>query len=192
MKIAVLGWGSLIWEKRCMPLKNDWQEGGPELPIEFSRVSDSRGGALTLVIDPDNGVETPTRFAVSQRRKIADAICDLRTREGTVVKRIGYVNLVTGDQRCSAYSRAGDIVRKWAEEKGFDAVVWTDLPSNFREKTCKEFSIDDAVEYLHGLKGDSAREARDYMRNAPQEVQTPVRERLNDDPWLAIGCTRRD
>ena len=175
-----------------MPLKTDWQEGGPELPIEFSRVSDSRGGALTLVIDPDNGVESPTRFAVSQRREIADAIWDLRTREGTVVKRIGYVNLVTGDQRCNAYSRAGDIVRKWAEEKGFEAVVWTDLPSNFREERCKEFSIENAVEYVHGLKSDSAREARDYMRNAPQEVQTPLRQRLNDDPWLAIGCTRRD
>jgi len=58
MKIAILGWGSLLWEPSAefekwieLPWKND----GPKLKIEFSRISGSRKGALTLVIDEVNG-----------------------------------------------------------------------------------------------------------------------------------------
>ena len=29
MKIAVLGWGSLIWDKRELSIIGDWQVGGP-------------------------------------------------------------------------------------------------------------------------------------------------------------------
>ena len=49
MKIAVLGWGSLIWNKGNLRLTTNWTDGGPILPIEFSRISDD--GRLTLVID---------------------------------------------------------------------------------------------------------------------------------------------
>ena len=49
MKIAILGWGSLIWNQNGLPVKGQWKKNGPVLPIEFSRVS--RDGRLTLVID---------------------------------------------------------------------------------------------------------------------------------------------
>jgi hypothetical protein len=56
-KIAILGWGSLIWDKReeFERLHGPWQSDGPSLKIEFSRISSTRGGALTLVIDPHHG-----------------------------------------------------------------------------------------------------------------------------------------
>jgi len=63
--IAILGWGSLIYELGELEsyVASDWKDGGPKLPIEFSRVSSSRDGALTLVIDEKNGVETlPNTF----------------------------------------------------------------------------------------------------------------------------------
>lgn len=52
-KIAILGWGSLIWDERPEfdSHHEEWTSGGPVLQLEFSRISESRKGALTLVID---------------------------------------------------------------------------------------------------------------------------------------------
>lgn len=91
MKIAIIGWGSLIWDPRELPREGVWQEDGPIIKIEFSRVSqDCR---LTLVVDENNGLETKTRFVFSPRNDIEDAINDLKIREGTVKKWIGYVDI---------------------------------------------------------------------------------------------------
>ena len=52
MKIAILGWGSLLWEggQEFERWHDAWHNDGPSLKLEFSRVSESRLGALTLVI----------------------------------------------------------------------------------------------------------------------------------------------
>jgi hypothetical protein len=57
MKVLVLAWGSLVWDPGALRLASNWMEGGPVLPIEFSRISDD--GRLTLVIDERHGVEEP-------------------------------------------------------------------------------------------------------------------------------------
>ncbi|MHC2302867.1 hypothetical protein [Rhizobium mongolense] len=57
LRIAILGWGSLIWDQRPefdMHHKG-WLRGGPVLMLEFSRISESRKSALTLVIDNTHG-----------------------------------------------------------------------------------------------------------------------------------------
>ena len=79
MMHAILGWGSLLWDSSTYPLKlsSEWLADGPVLPIEFSRVSQSRGGALTLVIDPEHGAECRTSYAISSRRRLDDVVCDL-------------------------------------------------------------------------------------------------------------------
>lgn len=181
MKIAILGWGSLIWDPCGLPLRGKWQTGGPILPIEFSRISgDCR---LTLVIDPEYGAPVPTRFALSARHDLEDAVCDLRTREGTVLRRIGYVDVTQGTQ-CSRCQQIGDTVKTWTEAHGFDAVVWTDLPSNFEEKIGCPFSLDTALEYLNKLPQHAAKRAREYVEKAPPEVDTPLRRMLRDTGWL--------
>ena len=78
-RIAILGWGSLIWEPRELETIGGWQMGGPVLPIEFSRVSND--GRLTLVVDEKNGVDVPTRYILSSRTDMAGAIENLRVRE---------------------------------------------------------------------------------------------------------------
>jgi len=57
MTIAILGWGSLLWDKNhdFDNQHESWKFDGPLLPLEFSRISKSRDNALTLVIDELNG-----------------------------------------------------------------------------------------------------------------------------------------
>lgn len=182
MSIAILGWGSLIWNPRALPLKSNWLKAGPSLPIEFSRISSNSG--LSLVIDPTNGRIVPTRYALSAQADLGDAICDLRAREGTTARYIGFVDLKHGRHRSTIYPNAAGVICDWATDNGLDAVVWTDLPSNFEKRLGVPFSLENAQKYLKGLAKNVARRAREYILNAPAEVDTPLRRELIRTGWL--------
>jgi hypothetical protein len=94
-KIVILGWGSLLWERReeFDQWHEDWQFDGPSLKLEFSRVSQLRLGALTLVIDSDNGYPVTGAWCLSKRLDSEGAIADLRCREGTTLRNIGRLYL---------------------------------------------------------------------------------------------------
>jgi hypothetical protein len=181
-RIAILGWGSLIWAPRSLPLEGAWQTGGPALPVEFSRISaDCR---LTLVVDSVNGAAVPTRYALSPRKDLDDAIRDLKEREGTTTKRIGYVELDSRRDSGAFPEQVAvhDGVAEWARSHGFSAVIWTALPTNFAKKTGRPFSVQNASEYLRSLP-ESAREvALKYIGNAPEEVMTPLRREIISRP----------
>jgi hypothetical protein len=149
-RLTLLGWGSLIWDSRPEfdRYRGDWQVDGPVLPLEFSRVSESRKGALTLVIDPRNGSLCQTAFALSKRQDPDDAIADLRCREGTIMKRMGFY-FVDNSRSCTP--EVPETVAPWALKKGFDVVIWTGLQSNFKQETGKDFSIDSAIDHLQRL-----------------------------------------
>jgi len=184
-RIAVLGWGSLIWEPRddYKKLIGSWEDDGPILSIEFSRISSSRNGALTLVIDPDNRSQVQTKYTLSKRTNLEDAACDLRTREGTVIRHIGLIDLETNFVR-GHWTAVIDKIKLWAIEKKFRSVIWTDLPSNYTEKTGKIFTPENAIEYLKSLPVDGQRSAKEYIKNAPNEVQTPFRIIAEKDKWF--------
>jgi len=179
VRVAILGWGSLLWDTRpkftpftsqCGP----WQRGGPSLPLEFSRISKSRGGALTLVIDANNGTETIVSYCVSARNRSSAAIEDLRIREGPT--RQEWIGSFRTPFEQSPYFHA---IRTWASSHSFDDVVWTDLPPDFRAFR-QPFSVKAAVTHLEGLDAESATMAREYLKRAPDFVQTPVRHALQD------------
>ena len=176
MRIAILAWGSLIWKPGHLSLAGEWRSGGPMLPIEFSRISG--GDRLTLVIDPRNGQPTQTRFAISRHASLAEAIEDLRAREGTSTENIGFVTSA-GEAQCRTYpAMKGELV-EWLKQQDLDAVIWTDLPSNFEEKRLLPFSTENAVAYLSSLPPEVAEVAREYIQRAPDEVDSPVRRALN-------------
>ena len=79
-RIAILGWGSLLWDgdDHFDRWHDAWKYDGPSLRLEFSRVSSSRLGALTLVIDPQHGSETTVAWCLSKRKDADDAVADLR------------------------------------------------------------------------------------------------------------------
>jgi hypothetical protein len=181
MKIAIIAWGSLVWDPRTLQIKGDWNNNGPMLNIEFSRVS--KDGRLTLVVDPGNGEEVKTYFAQSKRNDLGDAIADLRDREGTIRKRIGFIDLINGSDSKTEFPDQVDVFTKiqdWCRSQNFDAAVWTALPSQFKDQTKLDFSVDNAITYLKNLPKSARENALDYIRNAPQEIVTPVRRKIEE------------
>ncbi len=79
MTIACLGWGSLIWDPRELPVLRTWFEDGPLLPIEFARESDD--GRITLVLAEDQPL-VRSRWALMNVADRAAAREAVRRREG--------------------------------------------------------------------------------------------------------------
>jgi hypothetical protein len=104
MKIAVLGWGSLIWKPDGLQTVGRFLNDGPTLPIEFCRTS--QDGRLTLVIDRTYGAPCVTYHALSSFHELDTAIENLRIREGMLTsERIGFVNLMTREENQRIRSR---------------------------------------------------------------------------------------
>ncbi len=182
MNIVILGWGSLIWDPRELPKEGTWQTEGPRLPLEFSRVS--KDCRLTAVIDPTDGERCPTQFVMSPRADIDDTIRDLREREGTFNSRIGFVDLKSGNDHAQ-FSTICRRIKSWCAKEELDGVVWTDLPPNFKDQTGKEYTVATAVAYLQGLPKTARKIALQYIGNAPDEVNTPLRRALEGLGLLA-------
>jgi predicted RNase H-like nuclease len=178
--IAILGWGSLVWDPRELPHMPPWMPGGPTLPLEFSRISGD--GRLTLVIDPTDGEPLPTRFALSPRGALEDVVADLRDREGTTWENIGVIGLSSKQQRSRVPALVG-ILKDWLQRNRLDAAVWTDLQPNFDRQLSKKFTLDVALEYLRRLPRSVADRAREYISKAPSEVRTPLRRRVHEIGW---------
>jgi hypothetical protein len=185
MRIAIIGWGSLIWDPREVPLDGSWQNGGPRLPLEFSRVS--KDGRLTLVIDRDHGAVVETYYAPSARSGLGDAVANLVAREGTVLKRIGFVDAVHQAESAREHPEHGEAcaqVRSWLATTAFDAAIWTALGSNFESLAGCPFTVKNAVAYLESLPEPGRERALKYFRNAPREVDTALRRRLVELGWI--------
>ena len=181
--IAIIGWGSLIWDLEILAqqVSGDWQmAGGPMLPMEFSRVSAKRKMGLVVCLDPDAGVNCPTHVIRSLRDDINSARVDLAARERAPHGRIGWADTARGAGRMGSVVLQ---VQKWCDDTGWDGAVWTDLEPNFSDNTDTEFSVSAGISYLKTLTGENLSEAFNYIVNAPNHTQTPLRDALESDPW---------
>jgi len=171
-KIAVLGWGSLIWDSRNLKIKNKWKKDGPSLPIEFARISN--GGRLTLVIF-EGFPSVQVLWNYMDFDDLTNAINNLKEREGTQNKdNIGYINFLQ-ETIHSNNDNISLIIRDWAKTKQIDAILWSDFQGNFEDKIGDKFTLDNIVKYLDGLTGKSKIEAQNYIVNAPKQIQTKFR-----------------
>jgi len=182
MKIAILGWGSLLWDPKDLQCATQFELTGPSLPIEFCRIS--KDHRLTLIIDEDFGTLCQTYAATSAFTTLEEAMENLRLREGMFsVADVGFVELHSQERSRAAVKRHPHVVESiadWALHAGYEAVIWTALDSHFEDRTTEPFSVSAAMRYLEALeKGDTDVFARalTYIRRAPDATQTPVRER---------------
>jgi len=181
MKIAILGWGSLIWLPKDLKFNANvgWKENGPVLRIEFARIS--KDGRLTLVITP-NGTEVPTLYSVSSFDSLDLAVLNLKKREGTVEENIGSYNKSKDEFSLKDFSFKENITN-WIQTTDFDAVIWTNLPENWeirnKEKVViKTIDPNDRIEYLQNLKGSESALAEEYIRNTPKQIATTYQKKI--------------
>ena len=169
-RIACLGWGSLIWDPRELPIQRQWFSDGPFLPVEYLRKS--QDGRMTLVLH-ESAVPVRSLWAVMDSSDIDVAQKALCLREGVAEKHVGVWR--QGDDAPCLISGLPD----WADRQGLHAVVWTALPPKFDGKQAgAPPSVDDVTDYLKGLVGNLRDNAERYVRNTPRQIDTLYRRRI--------------
>jgi hypothetical protein len=183
-RIAILGWGSLLWDLDDLGprVSGAWaMRAGPRLPMEFSRISAKRKMGLVLCLDPEVGTRCATHAIRSIRPDLATARIDLAARERASADRIGWADAEgAGESRLPGLP---PLVSAWCRQAGWSGAVWTDLEPNFLETTGRPFSVAEGRAYLRTLAGENLAEAHRYIRNAPCTSRTPLRRALAHDPW---------
>lgn len=185
MKIAILGWGSLIWSPQNLKFDKTigWQSDGPILPIEFARISND--GRLTLVITK-NGTKVQTLHAISTYKTLEEAILDLAIREGSGKKSIGYYNKIQNKFHNNTFKH-GQELKEWVDKSDIDAVIWTDLAEKWSVKLCANICPDNRIDYLKSLKGNKSVRAEEYIRKTPIQIKTKYRDLIEKElKWLPI------
>ena len=171
MKVAVIGWGSLIWNPGTMNLVFEkWRNDGPKLPIEFARKS--KDGRITLVIykpymcEPKRWVRT--YWNIISAESIGEAIEDLGKREHTSSKHIAHI---TTDSDNIINDTIKIEIENWIQDKKLDGAVWTNLPSTTK-------SLKEVILYLKSLQGDTLRRVKEYIEKTPRQIVTPWRREI--------------
>jgi hypothetical protein len=178
MTIACLGWGSLVWDSRELPIQRHWFEDGPLIPVEFLRQSaDNR---VTLVLAPGLPL-VRTLWAIMDVADLAAAKEALRRREGTSRDHPHIASWTTGDAEPTLFPLA-----EWASAKHIRSVIWTALPPKIGgvERTPSEADI---LEHLRSLRGAERDNAERYIRRAPPQIDTPIRRAIEAE----FGWTSR-
>lgn len=174
--IACLGWGSLVWDPRGLPIQRTWFEDGPFVNVEFMRQSED--GRITLVLEPS---VAPVRslWAVMDATDIGTARKDLRMREGIPEKNeqnhIG--SWSAGQPASQPLPKCVIRLSDWAQARGVEHVVWTALPPKFKESN-QTPSQQDVINYLIGLTGTIRDNAERYIRFAPKQIDTGYRRAI--------------
>ncbi|MEM7237779.1 MAG: hypothetical protein AAF501_08155 [Pseudomonadota bacterium] len=190
--IAIIGWGSLIWDLEVLEPQTcgAWQMNfGPRLHMEFTRISPKRKMGLAVCLDRDVGDLCQTHVISSSRNDISDALRDLALRERTDPQNIGAICLDTGFNR-SHDPAISDQIGLWCGSVGIRGAVWTDIGPNFSERRGGPFTVERGVSYLKTLTGESLDEAVRYIENAPSATDTPLRRALSVDDWWVREARR--
>ncbi len=185
-KIAIVGWGSLLWdsEPQFDRQHRGWRHPGPKLKLEFSQIASPEDDGLALVIDPEHGKLCTVAYVLSRRACFEDAFFDLQAREKTTHLNIGFVRLDVGAERGRDIGSLKSI-RAWARKSRLSAVLWTDTPSNFRTSRGKPFSVANALAYIRSVKPEVKSRIAEYVWRSPKFVDTPLRRKLESTPWFA-------
>ena len=178
MKIACLGWGSLVWDPRNLPIRRCWFRDGPILPLEFAR--QSQDDRITLVLTSD-GSFVRVLWALMSVDNLEAAKSALANREDT--QSIGHWPANSESQ--------GDFtsaIENWGRSKDLDAVVWTALPPGFKGDRDRTPTAEEIIKFLCELAAEKRRHAEEYVRRAPRQIDTDHRRRIEAElHWIPTG-----
>lgn len=168
--IAVLGWGSLVWDPRGLPIQRHWFADGPFVRVEFVRKSND--GRITLVLD-ERSLPVRSLWAVMDVTDLDNARKALQKREGCP-KNSDIGTWSTGQNGPALVIG----LPGWAESRGVESVIWTALPSKFDGTGAQPPSVEDVIKYLDSLTGATRDTAERYVRYAPRQIDTLFRRRI--------------
>lgn len=183
MKIACLGWGSLVWDPQGLLIRGPWFMDGPLLPIEFAR--QSKGFPLTLVIVSEAAC-VRSLWALMSISDLEEAKKELAIREGipekNVSKHVGYWTRSSASEH--SYIK---VINRWAIQKELDAVIWTALPPKFNNEEVTP-SADDVISFLRDLPHERKKHAEKYIRKAPRQIDTDYRRKIEAEfHWAPLS-----
>ena len=171
-RIACLGWGSLVWDPRELPIQRQWFQDGPLVPVEFLR--QSKDGRITLVLH-ESAVPVRSLWAVMD-------CCDLSEAREALCKREGIEK--TCEKWIHVWQPGMDAPKlipdmpRWAESHGLHGVVWTALPPKFDGKNDVVPSCEQVIGHLSQLVGTKRDNAERYVRNASRQIDTLYRRQV--------------
>lgn len=174
MKIACLGWGSLIWKPESLLIRREWFSDGPFLPIEFTRKS--KDGRLTLVISK-TAKPIRTLWALMATDDLEIAKKSLLNREGIPTTKLNTsIGTIKSDEETNDEIKLA--IKDWAIKLNLDAVIWTNLSPKFLDIDGKEPTLEEATVYLKSLNINEKATAEEYIRKAPKQIDTEFRRQF--------------
>ena len=148
MIIYYIAWGSLLWNFKTLKIETEWTKSNIKFPLNFSRISDSGNGRLTLVID-ETGEMNNVYYAKTSFSNLNIAINKLKSREKTSNKNIGFINITTNTVRTSLFDdKKIRELTEFAKKNKIDGLIWTEITPNFNEIFGKPYSKENAIEYI--------------------------------------------
>ena len=179
MKIAILGWGSLLWDKRTLEIDENeggnqyqgWFDNGPSLPIEFARISNDN--RITLVIK-EGSRTVITFYAISKHNDLDSAISNLARREKTNPNNIGYY-LLEGSNVYPSDFKFVNVLKAFINasrlrQQNIDCVIWTNLPPKPTNIT-----IDHIFIHIKELQKENLTIVAEYIDKTPSQINTTNR-----------------
>lgn len=170
--IACLGWGSLVWDSRELPIHRRWFEDGPFIRVEFLRQSQDK--RITLVLH-DSAAPVRSLWAVMACDSLQDAKAALAAREGMTSKDpTKYIGSWTRSEACPSCIPE---LPAWAESNGVEHVIWTALEPKFAGNAVVP-TKEQVAQHLGNLAGPERDNAEQYVRRTPAQIDTLFRRHI--------------
>jgi hypothetical protein len=168
VKIALIGWGYLIWDRRSLDIAPEWQADGPLLPVEFARFT--LPPRLLPVLIEDAPLQ-PTFWTLSQKRSVVAAAADLAVRENVGAHDVGSWSRAESLRPSSGFEAR---IAQWGDSKGLDGAVWRAVGPNLPDRSPGYPSEQLRLEFLRGLVASGEEQhAKDYFERMPAQIRTP-------------------
>lgn len=168
MKIAIIAWGYLIWDRRSLDVAPEWLPDGPLLPVEFARFATPPRLLPVLV---ECAALQPTFWALSHKQSVLAAAADLAVREGVGTHDIGHWSSDESMRRPVGFEA---VIAQWAESKVLDGAVWRAVQPNLPDRSPGFPSEQQRLDFLRELIATGQeQDAREYFERMPAQIRTP-------------------